>query len=397
MKYIILLSVSLMFAINATSREIGVVPSDSLHKKAKDSLDFAGQVSFWALYNTAIDLPLWTGIRYIPQLNYEIGWGKDSKIDFEVSATASGTMGFNPFDNNSSEGDIKLYRGWARYSDQQLEIRIGLQKINFGSASMLRPLMWFDRVDPRDPLQLTEGVWGVLGRYYFLNNANLWLWGLYGNERPAVWEVVNTNAGIPELGGRLQLPAKKGEIGFSFHHRTADSRKLGDSINHFDSWQYSRIPENKIGLDGKFDLLAGLWFEATWTKKRKDMDVLTNQHILNIGTDYTFGIGNGLNVIAEHLVLAQNKNAFRFSNTINFSGLSLNYPIGLSDNLNAIIYLEWITGSTYKFISWKKQLEHFTFYTMLFINPEINVLPTYRDSRNLMGGTGIQIMIVYNH
>ena len=28
-------------------------------------------------------------------------------------------------------------------------------------------------IDPRDPLQLTNGVWGLLGRYYFMNNANL--------------------------------------------------------------------------------------------------------------------------------------------------------------------------------------------------------------------------------
>ena len=68
-----------------------------------------------------------------------------------------------------------------RYSSDQFELRLGLQKINFGSASMLRPLMWFDQMDPRDPLHLTDGVWGLLARYYFLNNANIWLWGLYGN------------------------------------------------------------------------------------------------------------------------------------------------------------------------------------------------------------------------
>ena len=68
--------------------------------------------------------------------------------------------------------------------NNKLHIEPGLQKINFGSATMLRPLMWFDQVDPRDPLQLTDGVWGVLGRYYFLNNANIWLWGLYGNKNP---------------------------------------------------------------------------------------------------------------------------------------------------------------------------------------------------------------------
>jgi hypothetical protein len=72
------------------------------------------------------------------------------------------------FNSFSSNGDIKPYRLWARYSTSQLEIRAGLQKINFGSANILRPLMWFDQMDPRDPLQLTDGVWGILGRYYTL-------------------------------------------------------------------------------------------------------------------------------------------------------------------------------------------------------------------------------------
>jgi len=120
------------------------------------------------------------------------------------------------FRYESCPGHDKPYRFWARYSAKQVELRIGLQKINFGSASMLRPLMWFDQVDPRDPLMLTDGVWGILGRYYFLNNANIWLWGLYGNDNRKGWEIFNSQKTIPEFGGRLQIPVPKGESGFSF-------------------------------------------------------------------------------------------------------------------------------------------------------------------------------------
>jgi len=55
---------------------------------------------------------------------------------------------------------------WIRLSTKQFELRAGLQKINFGSATLLRPLMWFDKIDPRDPLQLTDGVYALLARYY---------------------------------------------------------------------------------------------------------------------------------------------------------------------------------------------------------------------------------------
>ena len=85
-------------------------------------------------------------------------------------------------------------------------VRGGLQKINFGSANLLRPLMWFDQIDPRDPLQLTDGVWGILGRYYFLNNANIWVWGLIGNDQRKGWEVIPSVKNKPEFGFRVQMP-----------------------------------------------------------------------------------------------------------------------------------------------------------------------------------------------
>ncbi|GAI27146.1 unnamed protein product, partial [marine sediment metagenome] len=54
--------------------------------------------------------------------------------------------------------------------------------------------MWFDRIDPRDPLQLTDGVYGLLLRQYFLNNANIWVWGLYGNDDLRGWEYLPSEA-----------------------------------------------------------------------------------------------------------------------------------------------------------------------------------------------------------
>ncbi|MBN2274896.1 MAG: hypothetical protein JXK95_11220, partial [Bacteroidales bacterium] len=156
-------------------REIGLIllfASASCRGMAQDSLQFKGQMSAWALYNPGNTLPIYLGGRYIPQLNYSIQLPKKGKIDFEASANINGMAGFHPFDTGNTDGKIKPYRLWARYSTRQFELRLGLQKINFGSASMLRPLMWFDKLDPRDPLQLTDGVWGLLARYYFLNNAN---------------------------------------------------------------------------------------------------------------------------------------------------------------------------------------------------------------------------------
>jgi len=357
---------------------------------AQDSLTLQGQLSLWLNYNGNNDLPLYAGARYIPGLNYQIKQKNDRLIDFEASVNINSTVGFLPFDSLNGDGTIKPYRIWARYSSQQFEIRLGLQKINFGSASLLRPLMWFDQLDPRDPLQLTDGVWGFLARYYFLNNANLWLWGLYGNERPKTWETGSTSQRLPELGGRFQTPVPKGEIAISYHFREA----YFDSLN---STERTEIAENRIGIDGKWDLGIGLWFEGSWIGKNHKLGFLTNQEMLTIGADYTFGIGNGLNAIVEHLFLAYDEKAFQFENPISFTGATLSYPAGISDNVSAVFFFDWTHGDIYNFINWKHQFNKFALYLMAYWNPEDYSMPQQQDKGELFAGKGIQIMFVLNH
>ena len=358
----------------------------------QDSLNFRGQVSAWMLYNRGNDLPVYVGGRYIPQLNYIIPVRNDKKFDFEASANLNGNAGINPFDSIWSFGQIKPYRFWVRYSTDQLEIRAGLQKINFGSASLLRPLMWFDEVDPRDPLKLTDGVWGILGRYYFLNNVNIWLWGLYGNKDPRGWEFAGTSTHFPEAGGRIQLPLQKGEVAMTYHHRVADTRGLDEIISQFD-----KIPENRLGFDIKLDLFAGLWLEGSWVNKNKDLGMLTNQEVLNAGIDYTFGVGNGLYVIFEQLVSASSYKPFGFQNVRSFSLMSVSYPAGLFDNISGIVYYDWKNRKVYNFLNWQRQFNNIVIYLIGYLNPEQYNIPTQKTGQNLFAGKGIQFMFVLNH
>ncbi len=365
-----------------------LVPGQSGAKK----LVFKGQTSVWGNYNPSNSLDLWGGGRYIPQLNLKLGQEQKRLLDFEASANINGILGTLPFDSLYYNGKIKPYRFWVRYSTKQLEIRAGLQKINFGSATMIRPLMWFDKIDPRDPLQLTDGVWGVLGRYYFLNNANLWLWLLYGNEKPKTWEIGNTSQKQPEFGGRFQTPVPKGEMGLSFHHRLCDTDPLALS-----SVVSGLIPENRIGLDGKWDLGVGLWFEAVWMNKSKNIGAFTNQTSFSAGTDYTFGIGNGLNVIFEQLLFAYDEKPFNLNNPFVFSTLSLNYPVSLNDNLSAMVYCDWINNGLYNIATWNHQFKNLTLYTMAYSNPKNYKIPLTANDMNLFAGTGVQLMLVFNH
>ena len=365
---------------------------DSLKPAVKDTLVFSGQLSSWGLYNQENNLPVYASIRYIPTLNYAIKLPQIRQFDFEGSANTFGTLGFRPFDATHSDGSLQLYRAWTRYSTKNLEIRLGLQKINFGSATLLRPLMWFDQLDPRDPLQLTNGVWGVLGRYYFLNNANLWLWCLYGNDKPRPWDMDITNPKYPEFGGRIQYPVSKGEVAITFHHRVSDFQGSELSIP-----DYHAITENRVGLDGKWDLGVGVWFEGTFVHKNQDVGILTNTEILNLGTDNTYNIGNGLNVVFEQLLLSYDQRAFAYSTPTSFSGLSLSYPIGMLDNLSLISYFDWTNNTSYNFLNLKRQFNKIALYVMAFWNPKNYQLPQQFNSGNFYSGKGIQLMIVFNH
>ncbi len=369
-----------------------ICASQETARSSVDTFNIKGQLSAWTNYNNNSSPPVNAGVRYIPSVNYGIRAKGDNLIDFEASANIFGSIGFHPFDTLSADGTLKPYRLWMRYSSDQFELRLGLQKINFGSASIIRPLMWFDQMDPRDPLHLTDGVWALLARYYFLNNANIWLWGLYGNNDPRGWELVPVNKRYPEFGGRIQIPVPRGEIAFSYNHRTADNR----GMILFDQF-FEKIPEDRFGFDARWDLKTGLWIEGSWTRKRQKLGSLTNQEIINAGIDYTFALGKGLYAAYEHLLLSSDENPFTFSNRSSFSLMTFNYPIGLFDKLSAMIYYNWTNKTIYNFITWQKQFDRIIFYVMGYWNPLLYQLPAQTGSQSLFSGKGIQLMFVLNH
>ncbi|MCK5168244.1 MAG: hypothetical protein KAQ75_00080 [Bacteroidales bacterium] len=139
--------------------------------------DFSEQLSGYSVFNFNDPFLTSAGLRYIPDLKSSSKLGDNIILKTNLSFNAYASSLLYGLDSIETDFKIKPYRLQLGFSGNQFDARLGLQKINFGSAALLRPLMWFDKIDPRDPLQLTDGVYGVLGRYYFLNNANIWLWG----------------------------------------------------------------------------------------------------------------------------------------------------------------------------------------------------------------------------
>lgn len=357
-------------------------------------LQFNNQVSTWSTVNFHDPLICQVGGRYIPTLNITDSLDKNRKIDAEISVNAYGNASFTSGHYDTAFGKIKPYRFWVRYTTQRFELRLGLQKINFGSATMLRPLMWFDKMDVRDPLQLTDGVYGILGRYYFQNNANIWLWMLYGNDQPMGWDPVPTVKNKPEYGGRIQQPVPAGEIALSYHHRTADFSQWLDTVPNISQTQHRG---DKIAIDGKWDIGAGIWFETVLKHNAPSNIVISEwESYFNLGIDYTFAIGNGLNMIAEYFRYQSKTPSEANTSKNTYTALSANYPFGISTSAAAFVYYNWEQKNWSRFISIQQKYDYWSFYLLAFWNPENYTPASFANERSLFAGKGIQLMAVVN-
>ena len=355
---------------------------------------FQGQASTWLTSHPEESLFSQAGLRYIPGLSIRKELENDEAMDLEVSLNAFATASSTVSQCASYETRIKPYRGWVRFSSSSFEMRIGLQKINFGSATLFRPLMWFDRIDPRDPLQLTDGVYALLLRYYFLNNVNIWLWGLYGNNDTKGWEVAPAKKNSMEYGGRIQTPLWTGELGIAYHHREVDPSGL-PSVSSI--MQQGFIPEDRLGLDGKWDAVIGIWFEAMLQHQQTNIPGMKYQRLWTLGADYTFAAGNGLNVLTEYFRSEKPAELFASADGLGLFALSLSYPLGVVDRLSAIVYRDWTNQEWYRLISWQQTYDNWIIYLLGFWNPDFMQLSQNQTGGTSFAGTGIQLMIVFNH
>ncbi|MCX7974497.1 MAG: hypothetical protein N3B16_08355 [Candidatus Aminicenantes bacterium] len=367
-------------------------------------MNLSGLISLWLAISGQKDVPSQSGLRWLSEFTLTKNLKSEKFFEVELSLNSLATTNFRNFSHFSIESRIKPYRAQVRYSSSVLEARIGLQKITFGSAYFLRPLMWFDHLDPRDPLQITDGVYGLLLRYYFLSNTNLWFWGLYGNNEPKGWEILATARKKPEFGGRIQVPLGQGELGLSLHHRQAClNQKAGkssasltlDNLRNETSERF--IPEDRFGLDGKWDIGIGLWFEVTFIRQRNEFLTTNRQRAYTIGLDYTLAIKRGLHILTEYFELSSGKNTWRGIEKIKLMAFSLSYPLNLIDNLMTVIYYDCQKRDPFLFFRWQRVYDRWNFHFMAFWNAEH--LTIYRltntSANHLFSGKGLQLLVAF--
>jgi len=225
---------------------------------------------------------------YIPTLSLARQLGPLSVVDLEA-AYYWGQVTDGPFDT-SGTGSIdteKWYRLWARVATERLEVRLGLQKIAFGPGRVLRPLMWFDTFDLKDPTGQTEGVGALRARWYPIPSLALWGWAI----RP-------DHPDEASAGGRAEYTFGPGEVALTYHYQQRTSLDFGGK-----SLLPSDEAEKRLALDARWDGFVGLWTEAVLTRGTEPAidDKLNSVARVMIGGDYTLPWGNGVYLMVEHL------------------------------------------------------------------------------------------------
>ncbi len=281
----------------------------------------------------------------------------------------------------------KTHRHWIRYSGEKLELRLGLQKIAFGPAMVLRPLSWFDTIDPEDPTGQTDGVSALRAKYYAPGNVVLWSW--------AVWQK-GVDLG---LGGRVEFSLPSIELGFTYHGATnVDSTAIPAASQSGVTADMSRA-----ALDLRYDGYLGLWLETMVTFKDSLDGVARGGDLYTtVGADYTLPLGSGVLVLVEHMTFPDpTPDPLDEKATSAFTAAMASLPLGMFDAITAIAYYDWDSRQLRKYLRYSRTYDALSVNLMLSTSPRRDSYePKYQQylPDQLAGfGTTVNFMLIYNH
>lgn len=358
------------------------------------TIDFSGEIAAQSFFFLGRPRQTQIGLRYIPLIDANRKISTRGSVSISVAANVFEGLTFRQKNESENSHNFDWYRYWIRFTTRQFEIRLGNQKINFGPAKLFRSLMWFDRLDPRDPLQLTNGVKAVLIRYYFPDNTNIWLWGLVGNQGRKGVEFFQTAGKKPEFGGRIQIPFITGQLALTAHHRWAEP--VNFPLQSSNRASLKNFGETRLALDGSWDVGVGLWFESAFFHYENKQLPFQWRRMATLGVDYTIPVGNGLYVMEENFIHSFSKTTSRLGNKSTFSGILLTYPLNVLDEIMAISTYDWKSENFFHYVRWQRSTDKWQFDLSVFLIPK-NTENWGNPVLSAFSGNGFQVLVVYNY
>ena len=360
---------------------------------AESQHTYQGQLNLWLTFPQEKPQPGENGARYLP--GFRTRMVLQDGMEFEGEASINLYLTSSQTSEKSWQESVKAHRLWGRIFSENLEIRLGLQKINWGPGKTLRALQWFDQIDPTDHSGFTDGVFALLVRQYFANNANLWGWILYGNQHAMGISPFTTLKYQPEFGGRVQIPVEHGEAGFTIHHRRIDASHWVEDM------QEKEKTENRFGLDAQWDLGLGLWLEFTLIEIEKTKSLPQQQRHSVLGIDYTLDVGNGVFTALEAMQIQTNSPSESIETSTQWiAALTQNYPLNLLDHVGLITLWNTEQKTAKMHVNWQRVQDDLIWNVAYFYN-ETSVEPASGDSSSansrIVRDRGLKLVIQYNH
>jgi len=337
------------------------------------SLSTKGQLWFGALKGNnapSNQSSLEMSIGYIPTISFYKDMHNDRLFDVELAYRAEQYYSGESLLLDSFEP----HRVWMRFSNQKTEIRLGLQKITFGPAQMLRSLSWFDSFNLKDPTGQTDGVDAFRLQWFPSNSFSIWSW-LVRNEQSVV-----------SYGGRGEFSTHIGEWGITVHHDPTDALHI---IGQTGAWFDQR--HNRVALDFRYDGLVGLWNESAliFSKSRNIM-------LVTIGADYTLPVASGILIMTESMLInSSQKNSDRV-----YTAFMASVPLGMIHQIMFITQLDWEEEKIYNYLRWSATYDRYSLNLIASISPKRSAYKEidYLLPKTAAGfGTNFQLMFIYNY
>ena len=321
-----------------------------------------------------------TTLGYIPMLSLS----RDLSINRFVDLEWGYRMGKVYAGDYAISSIEEPYRMWLRYSSDQIEARLGLQKIAFGPAMVLRSLAWFDTIDPKDPTGQTEAVEAFRLRLFPASSLALWLWS------------INNDQDTLSFGGRAELSTSIGEWGLTYHQ---DPTELGQSMGQFPI--FISGSHQRAAVDYRYDGYFGFWFEGTGIFADSKQDVELNRFTLfTLGADYTIPVGSGLLIMAETMKINGSSTTANSNSEQTYTALMASLPINMLHQLMFITQIDWDNSHIYNYLRWGVTYDHFSLNFIFSISPKRGEYDIAKEDlpKTIAGfGTGLQFTLIYNH
>jgi hypothetical protein len=116
-----------------------------------------------------------------------------------------------------------------------------------------------------------------------------------------------------------------------------------------------------------------------------------------LGTDYTIPVGNGIYIMAEHLLTTFSDSFWSTGQSRQISATMISYPIGVFDNISLQEYYDWDNKNLYQYFQFQRTYDSFIINFALFHYPENGGSLFFNGENSLLSGYGLQLMLVFNY